>query len=74
MDLVKEMLQSPWFWIDVILSISGGVIVWWGLKVERDAETLIPPDSFKPDIFNDIIIMGFDRSQPRGHKTGFSTV
>lgn len=29
----------------------GGVVVYWGLRVEKTAEKLMPPSSFKPDLF-----------------------
>jgi len=54
MDLVVKLVSSPWFWADIILSISGGLIVAWGLAVEKKAEKKIPPPDFRPDIFADI--------------------
>jgi len=54
MDLVVKLVSSPWFWADIILSISGGLIVAWGLAVENKAEKKIPPPDFRPDIFADI--------------------
>ena len=53
MNLVLKLLSSPWFWLDIFLSISGGIIVWWGLRVEKKAENLLPPEDFKPDLFDD---------------------
>jgi hypothetical protein len=55
MNLVLKLLASPWFWLDIFLSVSGGIIVWWGLRVEKRAERLLPPDEFKPDLFDDIV-------------------
>ena len=55
MNLVCKLLASPWFWLDIVLSVIGGVIVYWGLLVEKKAEKLLPPEDFKPDIFADVI-------------------
>jgi hypothetical protein len=55
MTLLIKLLESPWFWLDVFLSVFGGLIVWRGLSIESNAETLLPPDSFRRDIFGDII-------------------
>jgi hypothetical protein len=55
MNLLIKLVSSPWFWLDVILSVWGGILVWRGLKIEKNAEKLLPPDDFKPDIFGDII-------------------
>ena len=55
MNLVLELISSPWFWADIILSVTGGAIVWWGLSIEKKAEKLLPPADFKPDIFDNIV-------------------
>ena len=55
MHLVEKLVLSPWFWLDVVLSVTGGLLVWWGLQIEKKAEKLIPPSDFKPDIFGDIL-------------------
>jgi hypothetical protein len=55
MNLVLKLISSPWFWLDVALSISGGIFVWRGLVIEKRAEKLLPPENFKPDIFADIV-------------------
>jgi hypothetical protein len=55
MNLFLKLLSSPWFLGDVLLSVSGGLIVWWGLRVEKKAEKLLPPNDFKPDLYDDII-------------------
>jgi len=55
MNLFLKLVSSPWFWLDIALSVTGGIIVWWGLKIEKRAEKLMPPESFKPDLFEDII-------------------
>ena len=55
MYLVLKLVASSWFWLDVLLSVSGGLIVWWGLKIEKKAGDLLPPEIFKPDIFSDIV-------------------
>ena len=55
MHLFLKLLSSPWFWLDVVLSMSGGIVVYWGLRVEKRAEELIPPSEFKPDLFEEVI-------------------
>ena len=55
MNLLLKLIASPWFWLDVLLSVSGGALVWWGLRIEKKAENLLPPENFKPDIFFDIV-------------------
>ncbi len=55
MDLVIKVISSVWFWIDVLLATSGGLVVYWGLKIEKEAERLLVPADFKPDIFEDVI-------------------
>ena len=54
MELVLKLVFSPWFWADIILSVTGGLIVFWGLVIEKRAEKYSPPADFKPDIFADI--------------------
>lgn len=53
--MLIRLLSSPWFWADVALSISGGLLVYLGLKLEKEAEKLIPPSDFKPDVFEDVL-------------------
>lgn len=55
MNLVLKLISSPWFWADVVLSVAGGLIVYWGLSVEKKAEKFMPPADFRPDIFEDVI-------------------
>jgi hypothetical protein len=55
MNLVLKLFSSPWFWADVFLSVAGGIIVYWGLSIEKKAEKLIPPADFKPDIFKGVL-------------------
>jgi hypothetical protein len=55
MSLVLQLISSPWFWADIVLSMVGGIIVWWGLRVEKEAEKFLPPEDFKPGLFDDII-------------------
>jgi hypothetical protein len=55
MHLIIKLLENPWFWADIFLSLFGGIIVWHGLAIESKAEGLLPPDSFRPDVFGDII-------------------
>ena|SRR5208283_3815908 len=55
MNLVLKLISSPWFWADIALSVSGGVVVYWGLLVEKKAEKNLPPADFKPDIFEDVL-------------------
>src|ERR1022692_1180609 len=55
MNLLLKLLSSPWFWADVVLSITGGILVYWGLWIEKRAEKRIPPSDFKEDIFEDVI-------------------
>ena len=54
MNLVIKLLWSPLFWVDIFLAIIGGLIVYWGLRVEKNAEKLLPPTDFNLDIFGDI--------------------
>lgn len=55
MSIVHHLITSPWFWLDVLLSISGGIIVWKGLLIEKRAEKMLPPEDFGKDIFGDIV-------------------
>src|ERR1700690_4195553 len=55
MNLLLKLISSPWFWADVFLSISGGLLVAWGLWLEKRAEKHIPPTDFHPDIFGDVV-------------------
>lgn len=55
MELLLRMFCSPWFWAEVVLSVSGGLVVYYGLKVEKAAEKHMPPQDFKPDVFEDIV-------------------
>lgn len=55
MILLQKVLCSWLFWVDVILSVTGGLIVYWGLKIEKDAERRLPPDDFNPDIFENVV-------------------
>jgi hypothetical protein len=55
MNLLIKLVESPWFWLDVILSVWGGILVWRGLRIEKNAEKLLPPENFKPDIFADVV-------------------
>jgi len=55
MNLLLELVSSPWFWVDILLSVTGGIVVYWGLLIEKRAEKYIPPESFKPDIFEDVV-------------------
>ena len=57
MNLLMRLASSPWFWVDMALSVTGGIIVYWGLAVEKKAEKLLPPENFKPaaDLYADII-------------------
>ncbi len=55
MNLILKLFSSLWFWADILLSVSGGVIVYWGLRVEKKAERKMPPADFNPDIFDDVV-------------------
>lgn len=55
MNLVLKLILSPWFWADIVLSVTGGIIVYWGLLVEKKAEKYIPPIDFSKDIFEDVV-------------------
>lgn len=55
MHLLVKLVCSFWFWLDIALSVTGGIIVWWGLKIEKRAEKLMVPESFKPDLFEDVM-------------------
>jgi hypothetical protein len=55
LHLLHVMVSSFWFWADVILGVSGGAVVWWGLNVEKAGEKMLLPSDFNPDIFNDIV-------------------
>lgn len=52
--LLLEMLLSPWFWLNILLSVAGGVIVYVGLKTEKAGEKMLIPPDLKPGIFSDI--------------------
>ena len=53
--MIIKLVSSPLFWVDILLAISGGIVVWWGLKIEKEAERLLIPSDFKPDIFADVV-------------------
>jgi hypothetical protein len=55
--LLLEMVKSPWFWLELFLSIVGGVLVYLGLRIEKRAEKMIPPSDFdgEGDIYADIV-------------------
>ena len=55
MDLVIKLISSVWFWVDVVLASCGGLVVYCGLKIEKEAERLLVPSDFRPDIFEDVI-------------------
>jgi hypothetical protein len=55
MNLILKLIESPWFWADVVLSVIGGLLVYWGLLIEKESEKYIPPADFKRDIFDDIV-------------------
>jgi hypothetical protein len=55
MHSILKLLSSPWFWLDVAFSISGGLVVWRGLIIENRAEKLMPEDDEKHNIFEKII-------------------
>ncbi|MBI5774303.1 MAG: hypothetical protein HZA89_11240 [Verrucomicrobia bacterium] len=38
-NMLLKLISSPWFWLDVVLSIVGGILVFWGLKLEKMAES-----------------------------------
>jgi len=50
MQALQMLISSPWFWASLALSGLGGVIVAWGLRVEKLAERKLPPADFKTDI------------------------
>ena len=50
MNLFWKLISSGWFWADVVLSVVGGVLVFWGLKLEKDAEPKENLDAFVDDI------------------------
>jgi hypothetical protein len=54
MQALQMLISSPWFWASLALSGLGGVIVAWGLRVEKLAERKLPPSDFKTDIFEDV--------------------
>lgn len=55
MNLVLKLISSPWFWADIVLSVIGGALVYWGLLIEKRAEKHIPPADFHHDIFKDVV-------------------
>lgn len=55
MSLVLKLISSPWFWVDVVVSITGVFLVFWGLWLEKKADQKLPPSDFQPDIFGDIV-------------------
>jgi hypothetical protein len=55
MNSIEKLLCSAWFWLDILLSVSGGLVVWWGLVVEKKAEKFVIPSDFKQDIFQDLV-------------------
>ena len=50
------MISSGWFWAEVALSISGGLIVWYGLRIEKRAERKLSPADLSPEVFQDGIL------------------
>jgi hypothetical protein len=50
MNLVLKLISSPWFWADVVLSVSGGVLVYLGLRMEKAAEKKEYLDAFVDDV------------------------
>jgi hypothetical protein len=66
MNLLLKMVSSPWFWADIFLSVVGGLIVYWGLKVEKKAEKRLPPSDFDRDIFEDVV-----RAQKKEEQRGW---
>ena len=56
MHVLLKLISSPWFWSDIVLSVAGGIIVCWGLRIEKKAEKLLPPEDFEPDLYADVII------------------
>jgi hypothetical protein len=55
MNLIVKLISSPWFLLELILASIGGLVVFWGLWIEKRAEALLPPETFKKDIFGDIV-------------------
>jgi hypothetical protein len=57
MNLIIQLVSSSWFWADVLLSVSGGVVVAWGLRIEKKAEEMMPPSDFgeSRNAFADIV-------------------
>jgi hypothetical protein len=55
MSLVLNLISSPLFWLDIALSVSGGVLVYWGLRIEKNAEKQLPPEDFSEHVFRDVI-------------------
>ena len=50
MNLVLKLISSPWFWTDVVLSVSGGVLVYLGLRMEKAAEKKEYLGAFTDDV------------------------
>jgi hypothetical protein len=50
MNLLLKLISSPWFWADFVLSVIGGGLVFWGLKIEKDAEKKENLDVFVDEV------------------------
>ena len=50
MHLFLRLISSPWFWADVLLSVSGGVLVYLGLRLEKAAEKKEYPGAFVDEV------------------------
>jgi len=48
--LFLRLISSPWFWADVLLSVSGGVLVYLGLRLEKAAEKKEYPGAFVDEV------------------------
>ena len=65
--LVAHLVSSHWFWLELFLAVIGGIIYFWGHWIEKRAARFLPPESFKNDIFGDIVLR-YKTEMERGWK------
>jgi hypothetical protein len=65
--MVVRLISSGWFWLELFIAVIGGVIYFWGHWIERRAERFLPPESFRDDIFGDIVLR-YKTEMERGWK------